>query len=184
MIKRVIGGFQAGADIAGVRAAKRFGIPTGGTIAKGWKTEAGPKPEYRELYGAVECTVEGYPARTAKNVMDADLTILFGDSSSSGSKATYRAFREKIGERGRDGMGIVYIRPGWLMVPLNYQQWDRGPDEIARMIEEMPHEITNIAGNRQSSKPPTATWVGMERFVEDFMADVFRALGFQEIAAS
>ena len=52
-IKKIISGFQTGADIGGILAAKRLGLETGGTMPKGFRTEDGPRPEFAELYGAV-----------------------------------------------------------------------------------------------------------------------------------
>ena len=46
MLERVISGGQTGADQAGWRAARAFGIPTGGAMPKGFLTEDGPCPEF------------------------------------------------------------------------------------------------------------------------------------------
>jgi Circularly permutated YpsA SLOG family len=64
MPERVITGGQTGADQAGLRAAKAFGIATGGFMPRGFLTEDGPRPDFSELYGAVECPDPGlYRAR-------------------------------------------------------------------------------------------------------------------------
>jgi hypothetical protein len=78
MLERVISGFQTGADIAGIYAARAHGIPTGGAMPRGFLTEEGPRPEFAELYGAVELPSSSYPARTERNVRDSDGTIWFG----------------------------------------------------------------------------------------------------------
>jgi hypothetical protein len=49
MIAKVQSGGQTGTDVAGVRAARRLGIPTGGVMPKGWKTLDGPRPEYATM---------------------------------------------------------------------------------------------------------------------------------------
>src|SRR4051794_30696209 len=72
MLDRVISGFQSGADIAGIRAARAHGIPTGGAMPRGYLTEDGPRPEFVALYGAVELATEEYKARTERNVVDSD----------------------------------------------------------------------------------------------------------------
>ena len=54
MIERVLSGGQSGADQASWRAAKTHGIPTGGAMPKGFRTEDGPRPEFAERYGAVD----------------------------------------------------------------------------------------------------------------------------------
>jgi hypothetical protein len=93
MIERVISGFQTGADIAGIYAARDYGIPTGGAMPKGFLTEDGPRPDYAELYGAVELPTGDYAARARRNVADSDGTIWFGDWHSSGGVATLDACR-------------------------------------------------------------------------------------------
>jgi hypothetical protein len=93
MLERVISGFQTGADIAGIYAARAHGIPTGGAMPRGFLTEDGPRPDYAELYGAVELPTPSYPERTRRNVADGDGTLWFGDWHSPGGKATLDACR-------------------------------------------------------------------------------------------
>lgn len=45
-IEKIISGGQTGADIAGLRWARKNGVPTGGYIPKGFRTESGYKTEY------------------------------------------------------------------------------------------------------------------------------------------
>jgi hypothetical protein len=89
MLEHIITGRQIGADQAGWRAARRFGIATGRSMPHGFLTEAGPCPEFATLYGAVEID-GGYPERTAANVRDSDMTLWFGaedDEESIGATA-------------------------------------------------------------------------------------------------
>ena len=58
MLGKVITGGRTGADQAGWRAACAHGIITGGAMPKGDRTEDGPRPEFAELYGAVELPTE------------------------------------------------------------------------------------------------------------------------------
>lgn len=50
-LRRVISGGQCGVDVAALRAAKRAGLQTGGTMPRGWRTLDGPRPEYAAEYG-------------------------------------------------------------------------------------------------------------------------------------
>jgi hypothetical protein len=75
MITKVISGGQIGADIAGVRAAHKLGIATGGCMPKGFKTKAGARPEFAEAYGMIEHESDQYPPRTEWNVQNSDGTI-------------------------------------------------------------------------------------------------------------
>jgi hypothetical protein len=89
MIEKVISGGQIGADEAGVRTAKAFGIPTGGTMPKNFLTLDGPKPEFKELYGMEEHSSPSYPPRTKLNVKNSDGTIRFAfDFNTAGERRT------------------------------------------------------------------------------------------------
>jgi hypothetical protein len=52
VLDRVVSGGQTGADQAGWRAARASGIATGGWMPAGFLTEAGPRPEFAEMFGA------------------------------------------------------------------------------------------------------------------------------------
>ncbi len=75
MLDRVVGGGQTGADQAGWRAAKASGIATGGWMPAEFMTEAGPRPEFAEMFGAVELPGGGYVERTRANARDSDATV-------------------------------------------------------------------------------------------------------------
>jgi hypothetical protein len=95
VVKKVISGAQCGADIAGLRAARRLGLETGGWMPLGWKTLDGPKPGYRSLYGLKETTSDRYPKRTEMNVRDSDATIRFAANwRSPGELCTLRMLRK------------------------------------------------------------------------------------------
>ncbi len=92
MIEKIISGGQIGADIAGVRTAKLFGISTGGTMPKGFLALDGLHPEYELLYNMVAHSSPSYPPRTKKNVKDSHGTIRFAfNFHSAGEIATKRA---------------------------------------------------------------------------------------------
>jgi Circularly permutated YpsA SLOG family len=90
MLERVISGGQTGADQAGWRAA---GIPTGGWMPLGFLTEDGPRPEFAELYGAVETSSAAYPPRNRMNAQAGDGTLWLGDVGSLGARTTLAACR-------------------------------------------------------------------------------------------
>ena len=85
--EKVISGGQTGADQAGLAAAARFGIPTGGWMPRGWKTAAGPDPELGRRFGLREHAGD-YADRTEASARDSEATIWFGASDSSGARAT------------------------------------------------------------------------------------------------
>lgn len=174
---RVISGGQAGVDRAAWRAAKALGIPTGGLMPPGFLAEDGRHPEFADLYGASELTMCGvwnpadaYRMRTFLNVREADLTLWLGEAKSRGGTATYRAFREKVGDDGRDP-GVLYVREGWIAVPRDcvHTGW-RDEESVAATIRGMPHEVINVAGNRESSDPGVGGWA------EAYLTNLFRLL--------
>jgi Circularly permutated YpsA SLOG family len=70
MLDRVLSGGQTGADQAGWRSARACGLAIGGWMSLGFLTEDEPRPEFAELYGAVEMPTADYPSRTRRNVFE------------------------------------------------------------------------------------------------------------------
>ena len=74
MMEKIISGAQTGVDRAGLDAAMRLNIPTGGWCPAGRLAEDGTIPEkYNTLQ---ETTSSDYVVRTERNVRDADLTLI------------------------------------------------------------------------------------------------------------
>lgn len=138
MIELVISGGQSGADQAGWRAAKAAGIPTGGFMPRGFKTEDGPRPEFAELYGAKEMPTADYGLRTDANVREADWVVWFGNQNSRGGRRTIRA-AELYG-------------PGWFGVD-SPEDLCVDPGGIARCLLKHKCRKLMVAGNRESSSP-------------------------------
>jgi hypothetical protein len=157
----VIGGGQTGADQAAWRAAKAAGITCGGWMPKGYLTEAGPRPEFADLYGAREHPRPGYPPRTGANVKDSDVLIWFGDRHSPGGKLTLRLCQE-----------AVYI-PRMVVSSADAVATDVTAWWIGRQMDDVHrplNKVLMIAGNRESSAPGIGAWV------EVYLAEVFRLL--------
>ena len=149
---KIISGFQCGSDEGGVEAARLAGIQTGGHIPKGYKTLEGPKPQYKQLYGAIEDDSPLYPPRTEKNVYNSDLTIrLAYNFNSAGEKCTLNAI-QKYGKPHIDvnimdfwKLGKKILKdPGYLPMM---------PDNAANHILSAGYSIVNIAGNCQYFYP-------------------------------
>ena len=76
---KFISGGQTGVDQL-LSKAKEHGFATGGTMPKGYRTTVKGEGEvFAKEYGLVQGKTRDYPSRTAKNVEDADLTIVYGD---------------------------------------------------------------------------------------------------------
>src|SRR5687768_8696791 len=94
VLQCVISGGQTGADQGALSAAKELGIATAGTAPQGWITEQGPQEQLLRAFGLKECEEPGYPARTRRNVVDADGTLLVGPYADGGSELTVAITQE------------------------------------------------------------------------------------------
>jgi hypothetical protein len=152
ILRRVISGLQTGSDQGGVRAAKAAGLETGGTMPRGYLTEDGPRPDFAELYGAVEHESREYPPRTRKNAADSDATIWFGSGDSRGFGCTMNACR-------------AANKPVFLVKTRSIT-----PQQAADWLVANRVAVLNVAGNRESTSP------GIGERTEAFMAEVIRIL--------
>lgn len=153
---KVISGGQIGADIAGLRAAKRAGLETGGWMTFGYQTLDGPKPEYHDMYGIIDIGSTKYSLRTRYNVRDSDLTIRFAyNFDSPGERCTLKAIQD-------------YNKPHYdvrlELNPLRVDGWHSG--FVVSLLSEEKINTVNIAGNASSM---------IEDFVEQFLLDCFHA---------
>src|SRR5277367_4785158 len=78
MLIKVISGGQTGIDRIALEVARELGIPTGGSAPKDFLTEDGPDP-WLQAFGLVTLPNKEYKARTLKNVIDGDGTVIYGD---------------------------------------------------------------------------------------------------------
>ena len=159
MIELVVSGGQTGADQAGWRAAKRYGIATAGWMPKGFKTEAGARPDFAEAYGAKSHGSASYRDRTISNIGLADATILFGDTGSPGSRLLIR--------EATDVNHPFFSVKGPECPPPGYT--------FSRILRWTGIKTLNVAGNRESSSPGIGAWV------EEYLCEVFRLLGHKEV---
>lgn len=160
LLTMIISGGQNGADVAGLRAAKRVRLKTGGLMPKGFRTLDGPRPKYAELYGMVEHESRDYPPRTFENVRVSDATIrLARNFSSAGERCTLRAI-EKYGKP------YIDVACGPMM--------NEQVGEVIEFIRNHNPVILNIAGNSEN------TCRGIGNHVEQFLVRVFTQLGFKE----
>ena len=139
---RIISGGQTGADQGGLEAGRDLGLETGGWAPKGWLTETGPQHKLLEGFGLSMCKVPGYPARTLQNVLEADLTVIFGRGG-GGSSLTMRYC-------------MLYGKP-YLVNP--------SAEELCALIGLHDAKILNVAGNRESRNP------GIQRHVREFLKE-------------
>lgn len=142
---KIISGGQTGADTGALLAAVDLGIRTGGWVPKGWITEEGPKPELRK-FGLVQHSSANYPPRTRMNCQDSDLTVIFGNTFTAGSKLAIGICRED---------DIPYL--------LN-----PSAVELRKECERLGVETLNVGGNRASKD------ADIEGIVRKIIVEAFR----------
>lgn len=157
MIEKIISGGQIGADIAGIYTGKLFGIPTGGTMPKGFLTLDGPRPEYKLLYNMEEHTSPSYPPRTKKNVRDSNGTIRFAfNFNSAGEICTKKAI---------DALARPYL-------DIHLYSPKSDLNRISRCVEWLEKnniKILNVAGNASKDAG---------EMTEIYLTKLFLKLGF------
>ena len=141
---KIISGGQTGADQGALLGAEDVGIRTGGWAPKGWITEDGPALWLR-YFGLVQHSSPNYPPRTRMNCQDSDLTAIFGDLTTPGTKLTIKLCQED---------SIPYLT-------------NPTAEELRATCEELQVETLNIAGNRASKDP------GIEERVRAIVRDAF-----------
>jgi hypothetical protein len=168
-IGKVISGGQNGVDVAGVKTARLFGIPTGGYMPLGWTTLDGPRPDYADLYGMVEHAEPGYPPRTRANVEAADFTLRIALTfSSPGEICTAVAIlRSK-----RPSHDIALTRHRGTLIPEKRSMMTEAILKIERVRQEslLGAIVINVAGNSQKTAP------GIELAASRILWTIFAAL--------
>ena len=156
MLDKIISGGQSGADQAGWRAARTFGVLSGGWMPRGFLTEEGPHPEFADQYGATELPADSVRDRTEQNVLAADATLWFGVTT------TLRA-QETVGACHRFAKPCMPVYPGASFEPCQVATW----------IAENKIGTLNVAGNREQEEP------GIGDRVERFLGEVLQQLGHE-----
>lgn len=162
MLSKVISGGQTGADLGALVAAKLCGIPTGGFMPKGFRTQNGARPEYAKHFGLQEHESFSYKDRTWDNVYNSDATMRIAcNISSAGEKCTLNAIKSY----GKPHLDIEFDKNN-PTIEL-YQI-----DSAINWLRENKVAVLNVAGNSHK------TWSGMQYYAVTFLTHVFIELGF------
>jgi hypothetical protein len=156
MLTKIISGGESGANQAAWRAAKAYGLVTGGWMPKGFLNDNGPHPEFAQQCGAVELPTESEHTCTERNVQDSDATVWFGLTTNADAHATVAAclaFRKPY----------MPVYPGASFEPAHIADW----------IGENKIKTLNVGGNRELSEP------GIGDRVEQFLGEVLQQLGHE-----
>lgn len=134
---KIISGGQTGADRAALDAAITLGIPHGGWLPKGRRTEDGPLPEH---YSLKELDSDDYRLRTEKNVIESDGTLIVSFGALSGGSAL------------TESLAIKHHSP---FLVLDLEEISR-TDAVAAIETWLKREkiaVLNVAGPRASGEP-------------------------------
>ena len=137
MLKKVISGGQTGADQAALDVAIKLGIPHGGWIPKGRRTEDGVLPDKYQL---IEMPDSSYAKRTEKNVIAADGTLILSHGRLVGGSDYTRK------------MALKHNRV-WLHIDLTKIAAFEASQRIASWLFRNNVEVLNVAGPRASTDP-------------------------------
>lgn len=137
MIEKIVSGGQTGADQAGLDVAIELGIPHGGWVPKGRKTEAGRLPDH---YRVKEIPSVSYPQRTLMNIIDSDGTLIVSHGKLSGGSALTKALAAK------------HRRP-CLHVNFEDLALSDAAAAVTNWLDAREIRVLNVAGSRASEDP-------------------------------
>lgn len=153
---KIISGGQTGADQAGLRAAQKHSISTGGWAPNDWRTQDGFQEHLLRSFN-LEPAEGSYAGRTALNVRDSDVTLRFaGDFSSAGERCTFNAI-------------CKYKKP-FIDFDFPINLTDENAITIAELVIANDYKVINIAGNAER----TCSGIGIA--VEEFLVKVILAV--------
>ena len=136
-LERIVSGGQTGADQAALDVAMELGIPHGGWVPKGRKTESGPLPAQ---YLLREMPTDSYAKRTEQNVMDSDGTLIISHGELSEGSDYTRMMAAKHGKP-------------WIHIDADKQSIDVAVEMIRTWISGNEIETLNVAGPPMSKDP-------------------------------
>ncbi len=135
---KIISGGQTGVDQAALDVAIALRLDYGGYIPRDRRTENGPLSlKYDRM---IELDTIGYPARTRKNVLVSDATLLLTLGKMSGGTALTRQIAAWAGKP-------------YLHVNLKSASRRKAVELVRNWLARAQPEVLNIAGPRESNSP-------------------------------
>lgn len=138
-VRTIISGGQAGADRAALDFAIESGWEHGGWCPRGRKAEDGPVPA---KYLLAETESANYRARTVRNVVDSDATLILNMGELEGGSLETLRTAERRGKPAR-------------VVQLDSTLSDADVAALRDWLQSARVQTLNIAGPRESRRPGT-----------------------------
>lgn len=147
--ERIISGGQTGVDRGALDAAMALGIPHGGWCPKGRKAEDGVIPSEYQLS---ENESPEYAARTERNVLESDATLILCRGRPTGGTALTAWLAQR---HGRPHLVVDFDRPVLA--------------KVRRWLTTVRPSTLNVAGPRESTAPEIAAQA------RDLLIELFKA---------
>ena len=161
VVKKIVSGGQTGVDRAAIDVAIFLGLEHGGWCPLGRRAEDGVIPLTYQLQ---ETTTKNYAARTIRNVLDSDGTlVLYRQSISGGTGLTCNKANQ-------------YDRP-LLCLDLSEEpdqelRWEHHCSALKNWLQQKNIQVLNVAGPRESTQP------GIAKQTEHFLLAALQADDF------
>ena len=136
-VTKIISGGQTGADRAALDVAINLGIPHGGWVPKGRRTEDG---KLGDKYQMKEMPTFNYPDRTEKNVLDSDGTLILSHGKLTGGSSLTRKLAK---EHNR----------AWIHIDMDSLSVHQAARTIRTWISRHEIGILNVAGPTAGKDP-------------------------------
>ena len=162
---KIISGGQTGADWGALLGAHCNEWETGGWAPKGWYNELGRQEYHMRQFGLKECPEIGYPARSMRNVDDADLTlVVIMDATSVGTWKTLGYAQTKKWKWGKIPVPHPFeYKPNIVLRGGGLDVFGVVASSIKYFIKTNNIQTINVAGHRESSHP------GIQKFTEQLI---------------
>jgi hypothetical protein len=178
-LTKVISGGQTGADMAGLRAAKRTGFETGGTAPPGFQTSAGKQRDVLQSYNLVAVSTvgniaAGYIKRSQMNVDAADATVVFRTKASAGTDKTIGyCIIGKWTNASAPPVGTSFWEPASVHKPVLViiEMNKKSKTSLLSFLADHRVETLNVAGHKDDG--PGGEW---QTAVETFLVDAFESI--------
>jgi hypothetical protein len=134
----IISGGQTGVDRAALDVARERGLPYGGFIPKGRRTEDGTLPD--EYVGMTETESSIFAVRTRENVARADATLILAHGPPDGGTLLAR-LTAQAKEKPLLVLDLLEVNP------------DEAVQRTLAWLRDRPAGSLNVAGPRESRQP-------------------------------